>query len=50
MPNIRACPSPTNLLEWHYALEGVKGTPYEGGVYHGCATACGHELAVFDVS
>ncbi len=36
VPNIKACPSPTNLLEWHYALEGVKGTSYEGGVYHGC--------------
>ena len=36
VPNIKACPAPTNLLEWHYVLEGVKGTPYEGGVYHGC--------------
>lgn len=37
-PNIRAHPSPSNLLEWHYALEGAKGTEYEGGVYHGKVT------------
>lgn len=37
-PNIKAHPSPTNLLEWHYALEGAKGTEYEGGVYHGKVT------------
>ena len=37
-PNIRAHPSPSNLLEWHYALEGAKGTDYEGGVYHGKVT------------
>jgi ubiquitin-conjugating enzyme E2 J2 len=36
LPHIKAQPSPTNLLDWHYALEGVKGTPFEGGVYHGC--------------
>lgn len=37
-PNIQAHPSPNNLLEWHYALEGAKGTDYEGGVYHGKVT------------
>ena len=37
-PNIRAHPSPSNLLEWHYALEGAKGTDYGGGVYHGKVT------------
>lgn len=37
-PNIRAHPSPSNLLEWHYALEGAKGTDYAGGVYHGKVT------------
>ena len=36
LPHIKAHPSPTNLLDWHYALEGVKGTVFEGGVYHGC--------------
>lgn len=37
-PNIQAHPSPNNLLEWHYALEGAKGTEYESGVYHGKVT------------
>ncbi|KAK9829824.1 hypothetical protein WJX72_008068 [[Myrmecia] bisecta] len=35
VPNIKAHPSPNNLLEWHYLLEGAEGTDYEGGVYHG---------------
>lgn len=35
VPNITAHPSPTNLLEWHFVLEGAKGSEYEGGVYHG---------------
>ncbi|GLC45584.1 Ubiquitin-conjugating enzyme E2 34 [Pleodorina starrii] len=35
VPNITAHPSPSNLLEWHFVLEGAKGTEYEGGVYHG---------------
>eukprot|EP00884_Botryococcus_braunii_P008874 jgi/Botrbrau1/17989/Bobra.0460s0005.1 len=35
IPNIRAHPCPSNLLEWHYVLEGAEGTEYEGGVYHG---------------
>lgn len=30
-----AHPFPSNLLEWHFVLEGGKGTEYEGGVYHG---------------
>ena len=34
--NIKAHPSPSNILEWHYALEGSSDTEYEGGVYHGC--------------
>lgn len=33
--NIRAAPKETNLLEWHYVIEGAKGSPYEGGFYHG---------------
>lgn len=33
--NIRACPRETNLLEWHYVVEGPKGSPFEGGYYHG---------------
>lgn len=35
VPNIKAHPSPSNILEWHYALEGSPNTEYEGGVYHG---------------
>ena len=33
-PNIQAHPSPTNLLEWHYALEGAKGTEYDSGMHY----------------
>mmetsp|Transcript_4098 Transcript_4098/g.8273 ORF Transcript_4098/g.8273 Transcript_4098/m.8273 type:complete len:214 (+) Transcript_4098:80-721(+) len=35
LPHIRALPSPTNLLEWHYVLEGDSDSPYKGGFYHG---------------
>ena len=28
-------PSPSNLLEWHYVLEGDKDSEYGGGYYHG---------------
>lgn len=34
-PNILAAPNESNILEWHYVIEGGKGTPYEGGYYHG---------------
>ncbi|KAF1775827.1 Ubiquitin-conjugating enzyme/RWD-like [Phytophthora cactorum] len=32
---IQAVPLETNILEWHYVITGTKGTPYEGGFYHG---------------
>ena len=32
---IRAAPLEKNILEWHYVIEGVKGSPYEHGWYHG---------------
>ncbi|OWZ11199.1 Ubiquitin-conjugating enzyme E2 [Phytophthora megakarya] len=32
---IQAVPVETNILEWHYVITGTKGTPYEGGFYHG---------------
>lgn len=32
VPHLTAHPSPTNLLEWHFVLEGSKGSDYEGGV------------------
>ncbi|KAK9844149.1 hypothetical protein WJX81_006103 [Elliptochloris bilobata] len=38
LPGVAAHPFPSNLLEWHFVLEGGKGTEYEGGVYHGIMT------------
>eukprot|EP00271_Cylindrocystis_brebissonii_P008540 TRINITY_DN22920_c0_g1_i1.p1 TRINITY_DN22920_c0_g1~~TRINITY_DN22920_c0_g1_i1.p1 ORF type:complete len:254 (-),score=44.60 TRINITY_DN22920_c0_g1_i1:99-860(-) len=35
VPQVSARPSPTDILEWHYVLEGVKGSDFEKGVYHG---------------
>lgn len=32
---IQAVPLENNILEWHYVITGTKGTPYEGGYYHG---------------
>lgn len=34
-PRIIAVPNESNILEWHYVIEGSAGTPYEGGHYHG---------------
>ncbi|KAI8468077.1 MAG: ubiquitin-conjugating enzyme/RWD-like protein [Monoraphidium minutum] len=34
VPHLAAHPT-SNLLEWHFVLEGAAGTDYEGGVYHG---------------
>ncbi|EFN57840.1 hypothetical protein CHLNCDRAFT_12197, partial [Chlorella variabilis] len=34
-PQITAHPAPNNLLDWHYLLEGPKGSDFEGGCYHG---------------
>lgn len=33
--NIRACPKETNILEWHYVIQGAKNSDFEGGYYHG---------------
>ncbi|CAN0877794.1 Probable ubiquitin-conjugating enzyme E2 33 [Linum grandiflorum] len=33
--NVVARPSPSNILEWHYVLEGSEGTPFAGGYYYG---------------
>ncbi|CAN0342702.1 unnamed protein product [Ectocarpus sp. 12 AP-2014] len=33
--NIVAMPMDNNILEWHYVITGTKGSPYEGGHYHG---------------
>lgn len=32
---VSARPSPSDILEWHYVLEGSEGTPFEGGCYYG---------------
>ncbi|KAI4325707.1 hypothetical protein MLD38_031082 [Melastoma candidum] len=33
--NVVARPSPNDILEWHYVLEGSSGTPFAGGYYYG---------------
>jgi ubiquitin-conjugating enzyme E2 J2 len=33
--HIVARPSPSDILEWHYVLEGSEGTPFAGGFYYG---------------
>lgn len=30
LPMLRALPSPSNLLEWHYVLEGAPDSDYAG--------------------
>ncbi|KAB7495162.1 Ubiquitin-conjugating enzyme E2 J2 [Armadillidium nasatum] len=35
IPYVTAEPLPSNLLEWHYVVEGPEDSPYEGGYYHG---------------
>ncbi|KAJ6839356.1 ubiquitin-conjugating enzyme E2 34-like isoform X2 [Iris pallida] len=35
VPQVVACPSPSDILEWHYVLEGSEGTPFAGGYYYG---------------
>ncbi|XP_046397087.1 ubiquitin-conjugating enzyme E2 J2 [Ischnura elegans] len=35
VPYVVAEPLPSNILEWHYVVNGPEGTPYEGGLYHG---------------
>ncbi|CAO1388339.1 unnamed protein product [Diamesa hyperborea] len=35
VPFINAEPLPSNILEWHYVIEGPKDSPYYGGFYHG---------------
>lgn len=32
---IHAVPSTKSMFVWHYAIIGPKGSPYEGGTYHG---------------
>lgn len=35
VPYIRAEPLPSDMLEWHYVIQGPEDTPYLGGYYHG---------------
>ncbi|XP_028752159.1 ubiquitin-conjugating enzyme E2 34-like [Neltuma alba] len=35
VPHVVAHPSPNDILEWHYVLEGSEGTPFAGGYYYG---------------
>ncbi|KAF7993236.1 hypothetical protein HCN44_006296 [Aphidius gifuensis] len=35
VPYVVAEPVPSNILEWHYVVQGPEKTPYEGGFYHG---------------
>lgn len=35
LEGIRAAPLESNMLEWHYVMEGAKDSPFEGGFYHG---------------
>lgn len=34
-PAVQTTPLESNILEWHYVMEGSKDTPYEGGHYWG---------------
>jgi ubiquitin-conjugating enzyme E2 J2 len=34
-PRVYTTPLESNILEWHYVIEGSKETPYEGGFYWG---------------
>ena len=34
-PRIRTVPNESNILEWHYVIEGSEDSPYHGGYYHG---------------
>ena len=33
--HIEAAPLESDILTWHYVITGPKGSPYEGGIYHG---------------
>ena len=34
-PGIHAIPLESDILQWHYVIEGPAGTPYAGGFFHG---------------
>lgn len=35
VPFILAVPLPSNILEWHYVVQGPPDSPYAGGMFHG---------------
>eukprot|EP00299_Pterocystis_sp_00344_P015068 c7508_g1_i2.p1 GENE.c7508_g1_i2~~c7508_g1_i2.p1 ORF type:complete len:203 (+),score=30.72 c7508_g1_i2:821-1429(+) len=35
VPFVTASPLSSNLLEWHYVIQGPPNTPFSGGLYHG---------------
>jgi ubiquitin-conjugating enzyme E2 J2 len=35
VPLVQAVPLESNILEWHYCVEGAPDTSYQGGRYHG---------------
>jgi ubiquitin-conjugating enzyme E2 J2 len=35
VPFVTAAPNPSNILEWHYVIEGPPDSTYSGGYYHG---------------
>lgn len=35
LPYIVAEPLPSNILEWHYVVQGPENSVYHGGYYHG---------------
>ncbi|KAK2712133.1 ubiquitin-conjugating enzyme E2 J2-like [Artemia franciscana] len=35
VPYITAEPIPSNILEWHFIMQGPEDGPFEGGYYHG---------------
>lgn len=35
-PPPQAKPLESDILTWHYVIEGPPGSPYAGGHYHGC--------------
>ncbi|KAA0183270.1 Ubiquitin-conjugating enzyme E2 J2 [Hyalella azteca] len=35
VPYVTAEPLPSNILEWHYVVQGPEDSPYYGGFYHG---------------
>ena len=48
VPHIKAHPNPSNMLDWHFIIEGLRGSDYEGGLYHGKVSSVSRSLALAD--